>query len=265
MASPAMLARFVLISVSLAASPASAGRAISDLARVSADPRPGDRLPLETIFWDETGNVETLAQAIGGLPTVVTFVDYACKNMCSAILTLTAAALTNSALLPGTDFKMIAIGLDPKLDTNVARDVKSAIIEPSSLLSSQTHFLTGDASSIAKAAAAVGYRFSEDVENRQFAHAAALLVVSGNGAVSSVLNATNVSGAALRQALIDARHARGGTISAFAPVGLLCYGLDPTHGRYTREIWIALRAGAAILVVALLGGVLFLARRQATT
>ncbi len=259
----AVLAPYVLISIGLASTPASAGRAMSDLTRVSANPQAGNRLPLETPFWDEAGNSRTLGEAIGGVPAVVTFVDYECKNMCSAILALTANALANLTLTPGLDFRFVAIGLDPEVRVRVALELKSVIIDPNSPLSSQARFLTGDASSIERTAAAVGYRYSKDVENHQFAHAAALMTVSSNGVVTRVFNATNVTSEMLRDALVEARHAQGRSISAFEPVRLLCYGLESLHGLYTREIWIALRAGATLILVAMVAGALLLVRRRA--
>lgn len=238
-----------------------AGQSLSDLEKLSAKPRPDDRLPLAAHFLDEDGNSETLAHAFDGRPAVLLFVDYGCKNMCGAMLALTSRALAMSALDPGRDYRMIAIGLDPNQGAAAARDLKESLIDPGAPLFAATQFLTGPESSIAAVAASVHYLYSKDAEHSQFAHAAAVLVVTDKGRVTRIIPATAVTGETLRRALIEAR--RGILSPILDAVGLLCYGYGPSHGLYNKMILATLRVGGAIALLLLAVGILVLVRRTA--
>ncbi len=241
--------------------PAWAGQSLSDLEKVSAQPAPGDRLPLGAVFLDENGKSETLAEALDGRPAIFLFVDYACNNMCGAMLLMASRALTESALDPGADYRFLALGLDPSLGPSAARQLKEDLIAQDAPLFAATQFLTGSAAAITAAATAVGYRYSPDVEHRQFAHAAALLVVSGDGRVTRLIRATDVTSATLSRALVEARQAS--STPAFEPVRLLCYGFSPSHGLYNGGVWAALQAGGAFVLALVAAGVIFLLRRSA--
>lgn len=238
---------------------ASAGRSLSDLAEVFAGPDAGARLAVATRFTNEKGGTETLAQALDGRLAVLIFVDYACRNMCSALLMITNRALVESGLDPRTDYSLVAIGLDPALDVAVARELKMAVIDPP--LATSTHFLTGDAQAIATVTASVGYRYSADAANRQFAHAAAALVVSPDGVLRAAISGPTVTADRLRREL-SAAHG-GKAVSAFEPIRLLCYGLTPSRGLYNNFVIVALRAGAILAFTLLAGGLFVLHRRGA--
>jgi protein SCO1 len=253
------LACGLLSSLETIAPSAHAGQTASELANVSAEPAKGSRLPIETVFTNEQGDPETLSQALGARPAVLLFVDYRCKNMCSAILALTTSALENSGLVPKSDFGLLAIGLAPNYAISEMREFKDAVIGDASSLSAATHFLTSDAAGIAKTAASAGYRYRYDAENRQFAHPAMVLIVSGDGRVSGALPATRASGDALRLALLEAR--RPSEMTSLEAIRLLCYGYSPSHGLLTGAIWLALRISAAATALLLVAGILLLHRR----
>lgn len=239
----ALVASCCLSLTSLTPFPVCAGESLSDLAKVSARPEAGSRLPLDAVFIDQLGNFKNLGQALDRRPAVLMFVDYACTNMCSAIVALTSSALTRSGLVPGDDFGLLAIGLAPNLSFDAAREFKDGVIDPSSRLSVATQFLTGDASAIKNATGAVGYHYSADVENAQFAHAAALFVVSGDGKVTRTIAVAKLDGDVLRQALVEAHQGIGE--STFRAINLLCYGYAPSHGAANSLVWLILKAACA--------------------
>ncbi len=257
-----VVARCAAFASGLMASAAWGALSPSDLEKVSAKAEAGVRLPLAARFLDENGAPKTLLQALDGRPAVLLFVDYACKNMCGVMLLLTSRALAETGLVPGADYRLLAIGLDPDLGPQAARRLKEGLIDPRAPLFAASLFLTGNAASIAAAAAAVGYVYSPDAEHGQFAHAAAVLVVSGEGRVTQFIRATDVTSEVLSRALVGAR--QGGVRRAFESVRLLCYGYSPSHGLHNGAIWVALRLGGVISLSLVSVGVLFLIRRAAT-
>lgn len=256
-------ARFSLVltcAAVAAGTPAAAGFSAAQLAAVSAAPPPGAALPLALGFRDEAGHPETLGAALGGIPAVVVFADYTCHTLCGPILEFAAAGLAKSGLRPGTDYRLVAIGLDPKDGLDAAREMKSSHIAPGDPVARAAIFLSGRASEIAAATAAVGLRYAYDPEHDQFAHPAAAYVIDGGGRVRRMLSGLGLDGGDLRLALVDAGQ---GAVGTFADqIRLLCYGYDPVRGIYTERITALLEIAAATTVLAMAGAMLLMFARE---
>jgi protein SCO1/2 len=237
--------------------PAAAAVNKAVLDAVYVDPTPGARLPLSLTFRDDTGRSWSLADAISGRPAVLIFADYTCRTLCGPILDFTAAALQQSALNPGVDYRLIVIGLDPKDGLDAARAMKSVHFENDTIARS-TLFLTGTAAAIAHATRTLGYHFAYDAEHDQFAHPAAAFVLNRDGQVTRVLSGLGLSGSDLRLALVDAGRGQVGTLAD--RFRLLCYGYDPARGIYTTRIDRILEISGVVTVLAMAAGVLVMHR-----
>jgi protein SCO1/2 len=175
----------------------------------------------------------TLGQAMNHRPSLLIPVDYACKTLCGPVVALAAAALAQSGLKPERDYRVVAVGLDPKSTAEEARAMKQAQLGEGSLARA-TVFLTADAAALQQITAALGYRYAEDNENRQFAHPAAVFALNAEGRVARVLSGLGLTPTDLRLALLEAGEARTGNLADRAI--LLCYGFDPVAGVYTLAI-----------------------------
>ena len=91
------------------AAPGHANLAPADLDGVGVSPPAGARLPGGD-FVDQFGRPFRFAP--GPVPTVLLFADFTCRHLCGPGLTLTAGALHDGGLTPGTDYRMVVIGLD---------------------------------------------------------------------------------------------------------------------------------------------------------
>ncbi len=235
---------------------AQAGFSRAELDKVSANPAPNAQLPLSTGFMDETGKRLTLSEAIGARPAILIFADYTCTNLCGPVLTFAAGGLEKTKLVPGRDFHLVVIGLDPKDSLAEAKAMKASRLGGDTALARATVLLTGTARSIHEVTAAAGYHFAYDAEHDQFAHPAAAYVVSAQGRITRVLSGLGLTGRDLRLALVDAGN---GHVGSFADrVRLLCYGFDPKLGIYTETITRWLTAACIATVIALAGTILLL-------
>ncbi len=245
-------------------SPARAGGTPADLKAVSAEPRPGAALPLDLAFIDETGAARSLRVALGGAPAVLIFADYTCRTLCGPIVDFAATALRQSGLRPGSDFRLIVVGLDPKDGPAAARAMRRERIGTDDPLAEAAVVLTGEAPAIAAATTALGYHYAYDAAHDQYAHPAAAYVLDAGGKVTRVLSGLGLSGNDMRLALVAAGQGHVGTLGD--RIRLLCYGYDPVRGIYTERITLMLEIAAAITVAALGGSVLLmnsLAQRRA--
>jgi len=246
----ALLAAFLAALLSFAA-PARASVSSAGLDAVAAEPAPGAALPLDLTFADEAGRPLSLATALGQRPGVLIFADYTCHTLCGPILDFTAAALDRSGLTPGTDFRLVVVGLDPKDGLDAARAMKARIGESGAIAAGV--FLSGTQAAIGAATAALGYRYTYDAEHDQFAHPAAVFILDSAGKVARVLSGVGISPADLRLALVEAGRGRVGTFADH--LRLLCYGYDPTRGLYTERITLFLQIGAGAMLLGMAGGI----------
>ena len=158
--------------------PAVAALSKSDLAGIEATPRSGAVLPPRLSLQDERDQARPLQLWLGTAPSVWILADFTCKTLCGPIIGLASAALQRTGLRPGTDFRLIVVGLDPKDSAADAMAMKAAQVGTDGDLAKQTYFLRATPDGVAELTRALGIRSAYDREHDQFAHPAAAFVVT---------------------------------------------------------------------------------------
>lgn len=216
------------------------------LATAVARPAAGTRLPAALSFGRPEGGRVTLAGVAAGRPLVLVLADYTCRHVCAPGLALTAAALANTGLRPGRDYRFAVVGLDPRDDADAARAM-AARIGATPALAAATTVLLGDPAGTPRLARAIGYGYAYDPGADQFAHDASLYVFAADGRLATVLPELGLNPLALKAAIAGSAPP---SESIGARVAHLCYGLAAAHGRYAGPVVAALQA----LSLALIGG-----------
>jgi len=229
---------------------AMAGLSRTTLQTVSANPPPGAKLDLSLTAPDTSGTRHSIGVLLQGHPGFVNFVDYTCRTLCGTDLMLLSDAIRRAGLKPA-DFRIIAIGLDPKDSAQAAikmeRDQIPAALHPI------TTFLLPDQATIGKATGALGFRYAYDAQRDQFAHPAVVYAIAPDGSLRAALSPLALNAGDLRQVLTTAQPP-----SLYQRIRALCYGYDPETGIYTSRIMLLLQAGA--LATLLLLALVFLRR-----
>jgi protein SCO1 len=240
---------------------AAAGLTPDAINSVFATPKPGAQLALGLAFTDQTGTRVTLSDAIGGRPAVLVLVDYTCRGICGPVLAFVAQALTQSGLDPRSDYRLLAVGLDPKDTAADAQSMQRAQLADDALAASR--FLIADDRAIEMLTSAAGYGYVYDRENDQFAHPAVALVLTPDGRIARALDGLSVQARDLRLALVEAGRGKLGTWRD--QLRLLCYGFDPAAGVYTPAVHRVLMIAAGATALLLAAGIawLLLAERRA--
>lgn len=223
------------------------------------DDRPGAVIPLDDIFRDQTGRAVTLRQVAAGRPILLAPVLHECPNFCGVTLDNLAGAVEQAAPAPNSA-AVVAFGIDPREGrAAAAADVrKIAADHPGA--GARIIALTGPAPAIRHVTDALGYRYAFDPRIGQYAHAAALAVLTPDGHLSRWLYGISQKPADLSAALADARAGRSGGI--VDRLILLCYHYDPQQGRYGLAIDRLLKVACAATVLALLASFLLQRRRE---
>lgn len=253
-----------ILAAAVLSSPAIGAISPADYRDVGVTVTPGAAIPLDAIVTDESGKPRALRTFITK-PTVLVFADYTCRTLCGPVLDFVAAALQQSGLDAGGQYRFLVIGIDPKDSAADAATMRHASIADDAALDRVTHFVTADPKTIAALTSALGYRFKYDAADDIYVHPAAAYVLTADGHVARVLTGLGLSGADMRLALVEASHGKIGTIRDH--IRLLCSAFDPTHGQYNAAVSRLLAIAGGTTVLALGGGIGLLAlagRRRAS-
>ncbi|MGX7703664.1 electron transporter [Methylobacterium sp. Gmos1] len=257
---PARLGLAALLA--LLAHPAAAGLSPKDLSGVALSPPPGARAPLDAAFTDSAdGRRLSLGEALAGRPALLMPLDYACRNVCDPMLAVAGTALAATGLVPGRDYRLVTLGINPRADS-AARAMVAEQLGSGPLIAGAA-VLTGAPGSVEAVTRAVGYTYAYDRDTDSYAHPAGALVLTGDGRVARALSPLAMTARDLRLALVEAGDGRVGGLAD--RLVLLCYGYDPQTGVYTPLIRRILAASGAVTVAGIAGLVLVLHRRSRRT
>jgi protein SCO1/2 len=162
----------------------------------------------------------------------------------------------------GESFEVIAVSFDPNEDASLAAAKKATYLKRYDRPGAKEgwRFLTGEPRSIDALCNAVGFRVVYDRRTDQYAHAAALIVLTPDGRVSRYLFGIEYPSRDLRLAIAEASSGKSGSL--VDPLLLFCYRYDPATGRYGVAIFRILRTAGVVTAAALAMVVLTLARRH---
>lgn len=228
---------------------------------VGIDQRLNEKIPLELRFKDETGQMVQLDQFFGTKPVILTLVYYECPMLCNLVLNGMATALKPLDFTPGREFDILTISIDQRETPSLAAAKKQEYLQSYGRPTAETgwHFLTGERQEIRKLADAAGFRFKYDSEADQFAHAAAIMILTPEGRLARYLYGVEYAPRDLRLGLVEASQNRIG--SPVDQVLLFCYRYDSLTGQYSLAIMKLVRA-AGLLTVVGLGLLLYLMIRR---
>jgi protein SCO1/2 len=239
-----------------------AAEQIPALREVGIDQKLDAAIPLDAVFIDEAGRDVTVGQYFRQRPVVLALVYYECPMLCVHVLTGLSGSLEALAFNPGKEFELLVVSIDPGETPAIAADRKKTFLKRYGRagVENSVHFLTGREASIKRLADAVGFRYAYDREIDQYAHPAAITVLTAAGRVSKYLYGIEFAPRDLRLSLVEAAGGRIGT--AIDQALLFCYHYDPESGKYGFVIMNVVRLAAALTVVALGGSILFALRRE---
>jgi len=232
------------------------------LREVGFDQNLSQMVPLDIRLRDERGAEVRLGDYFGARPVVLALVYYECPMLCTQVLNSLTSTLALLSLDPGRDFEVVVVSFDTRETPALAAAKRASYLARYKRPRAEAgwHFLTGDRPAIDRLTNAVGFRYVWDAQIKQFAHPAGITVLTPDGRLARYLFGIDYGARDLRLAIVDASAGRvGGPIDQ---VLLYCYHYDPERGRYGFAIMRALRLAAAATVLALVGFIVVMVRRD---
>lgn len=212
----------------------------------------GDSVSLSELkFKDEYSKTVYLSEYFkSGRPVLLNLVYYGCHNLCSFVLDGLVNSLKQLDWIPGREFELITVSIDPEEKPELALRKKENYLKVYGRLRAETgwHFLTGQEDQIKKLASEVGFGYRYDDTEKQYAHSAALFVLTPEGKISRYLYGIEYPAKDLRLSLVEASRGRIGTV--IDRILLFCYRYDPKQRKYSVYLTRVMQAsGAGTMVV----------------
>ncbi len=220
-----------------------------ELEGVGVEEKLGAAVDLNLAFTAENGYPVTLKQYFHkGRPVILNLVYYNCPMLCNLVMNGQTSALRELPWTPGEDYEIVAISIDPSETFALAGKKKQVYLAQFDRPAPGWHFLVdrdGDAKRLAEQ---VGFHYRYDERQRQFIHAAAIMVLTPEGKVSRYLYGIRFRPRDLRLALTEAAQSRFGLSDRFL---LFCFHYDPHSRSYVLFATNLMRMGGALVVLAL--------------
>jgi protein SCO1/2 len=229
---------------------------------VKIEPRPGNPVPLDATFRDETGETVELGRYFSNKPVLLVLAYLRCPRLCTEVLNDLNKGLRGvSPFSAGRDFQVVVVSFDAREKPPLAAAKKRSYVEDYGRPCAEAgwHFLTGDQPSIDGLKESVGFRTVYDPKDDQFAHDSAVIVLTPAGKVSRYLFGLGFNPRDLRLALVDSSEGKVGSV--IDHVLLMCFHYDPATGKYSAAVLTMVRAAGVLTMLALLGFWLVAARR----
>jgi protein SCO1/2 len=217
----------------------------------------GGALPRDATFRDSDGKTVKLGDYFDGKrPTLFVFAYHTCPMLCSLVLDATVKALNDVSWTVGQEFDVVSVSIDPKDTPESATKKRAQVVQSYPRARGSTagwHFLTGDEPEIRKVTDAVGFQYRYDARQKQYAHPAAIYLLTPDGRIARYLYGIQFEPGDVRLGLLEATEGR--SISTTEKLILYCYHYDPQGKRYSLVAMRVMRIGGGLTAL-VMGGLL---------
>jgi protein SCO1/2 len=210
------------------------------------------QLPLDLEFKDETGNIVKLGRYFGHeKPVILVLAYFRCPMLCTEVLNGLVRALLDIPFTIGREFEVLTISFDPRETPELAAAKKQTYVERYARPGAAEgwHFLTGSAEAIQRLTDSVGFHYTYDARNDQFAHSSGIIILTPRGRVARYFYDIRYPARDLRLGLVEASANKIG--SRVDQILLYCFHYDPAEGRYGAAIMNGVRLGGVLTVLGL--------------
>lgn len=205
--------------------------------------KPGEKVPLDAAFFDESGTKVTLESLIDR-PVVLSFAYFNCKDICNTTLSNISELLNRMSPAPGEDFIVLTVSFDatdgPRDAAYKKRNYIKAAGRP--MPEGAWRFLTGSGASIEALTKAAGFGFQK--KEKGFDHPAALAVLSADGRIIRYIYGNSYLPADIEMALLEAREGR--FAASVKKALLFCFSDEPGARSYVKGVLKAVGVGTLV-------------------
>ena len=267
----AVIVLFLLVSALAAAQGGALGGYVAGdvsrnpaLAGVSVEQLLGARIPTDVPLVDDKGQPTNPGRLLRGRPIVLLPIFYRCNGVCLEEMQGVMGALArNPKLLPGRDFDLVILGLNPKETPELAAAKKEEYLQQYGKPETAAGwtFLTGPQPQVERVANALGVHYTYDAERDRVNHPSAILVLTPEGRVSTYMQGRMYPAARFAADVARAAKDELGTKEETSWLG--CLHTDPVTGKRSIVVQGVMRLAAVVVVLGILATMVVQSRRRA--
>jgi len=235
------------------------------LQNVGLDEKLGDAVPADLTFVDTDGNQVRLGDYLNqGKPVLLNPIYYKCPMLCGLVSQGLTDAVRQLKYTPGEDFTILTISFNPDETPKLARANADATFARLGKPQAQAgwHHFVGDPTDIDTLLETTGFNVKFQPETGEWAHPAAIVLLSPDGTITRYLANTSFDPNTLRRAIEEA--GQGTVGSPLDRIVLTCLQFNHATGQYELAMGV-MRIGAGATVLLLgggIGGMLLIERRR---
>ncbi|MCH8557786.1 MAG: SCO family protein [Balneolia bacterium] len=212
----------------------------------------GEYVPGDIMVTNEEGIEVPLSTYFeSGKPVLLNLIYFNCPSMCSLILNGVADAVDQVRWVPGSEYEVVTISIDPDEDHLMASNQKETYINRVNRdgIENGWHFLTADQENIDRITEAVGMPFVWSDEAQEFLHGSAIMFLSPEGKITRYLYGVQYRELDVRNALFDAAGGRVG--STLERIALYCFTFDAESGSYVPYAMNIMKVSGVVILMGL--------------
>jgi protein SCO1/2 len=220
----------------------------------------GGSLPGDAALRDAEGRSVKLGDySDGKRPTLFVFAYHTCPMLCSLVLDAVVRSLNDVGWTVGDQFDVVSLSIDPHDTPETATRKRAQVVssyaraKDAASITRGFHFLVGDETNIRRVTEAIGFKYNYDARQKQYAHPAAIYLLTPQGRIARYLYGIQYEPNDVRLGLLEASEGR--SISTTEKVLMSCYRYDPQGKHYTLVAMNVMRLGG-VVTIAGLGGFL---------
>jgi protein SCO1/2 len=254
---------FLLIFLGFLNSPARAiERPAEQLQEVGVFTELGAKLDLDIELINAEGELVTISSLLDlNRPSIMVPVYYGCPRLCGLTLDGVQQLIDSINLRLGQDYQVLVVSFDSSETYHMAKSAQKRFRKEFGRDDGDPkgwRFFVGADSQIERLMAQLGFNYLKDKE--EFAHSAAVMILTPQGKVSQYFTGVTFSPRDVRLSLVEASQGRIGSLLDQAL--LYCFRFDQTKGRYSLAAYNFIRAGGALTLLALGGIIVIYARKR---
>jgi protein SCO1/2 len=225
----------------------------------------GDYIPLDATFATSSGDSVTLGSLLEeGKPVILNPLYYECPMLCGLVIDGVLNVAGKLQWLPAKDYIIISFSIDPTEDHNLAAKYKEKYVAKLNKPGAEDgwYFLTGKKSAIEEVIKAVGFQYNEIEDTGEFAHSAAIMMLSPDGKITRYLYGIQYKEFDVRSALYESADGKiGNTVDKLV---MYCYQYDPDSNSYAPVAINIMKLGglATLIILGIFVGLLWLREKN---
>ncbi len=213
------------------------------------------QVPGDIEFIDENGNTVLLNSFFDPKRPIILNPGYfGCAMLCGEVSNGLSSSVKGMKWLPGEQFQILTVSLDPTETSKLAQLKKSNYMKELAMPGAEKgwRFLViKDKANAERFIKTTGFGFKWNDVEKEYAHAAGIIILMPDGRVSRYLYGTDFMPDTLRLSLVEAGNKQ---IGSFMDRTLLfCFRFDKSANRYTVAAMRLMQTAGAVSVVLIIG------------